>query len=174
MHLLSCPDCQTQISVSPAQAGDSVKCSKCGGQVTIPKLGVLRQLPLADEQEAEVDAGQRSVGGTIAFVVLSLLAVAALMGAAYNGVRWASIDAGNTTETHLAGLEKDYLASEPAMMIIAFEDMEKYSLDLVLPYGYQKKVDEKSKWGWNAVIAAGLVFVSGTGALVAATKSRTE
>lgn len=174
MYLLSCPNCQAEISVTAGQAGDSVKCPKCEGQVAIPKLGELRTLPQVAQDKSEIASGQRSVGGTVAFVVLSLVAVAALMGAGYSGIRWASIHADTTTESHLAELETDYLQSEPAMMIVAFDDMEQYSPDLALPYSYQIKLDEKSKWGWNALIAAGLALVSGMGALIAASKSRMD
>jgi hypothetical protein len=107
-------------------------------------------------------------------VVLSLIAVGGLLGAGYNGIRWALIDAENTTETHLAEIEKGYAKEEPAVMIVAFEDMEKDPLDLLMPYPYRQTVVEKSKWGWNAAIAAGLALVCGTGAFIAASQSHRD
>jgi hypothetical protein len=174
MYLLSCPNCQADISVTPAQAGDSLQCAQCQSQVAIPNLGELRKLPQTAESSTQATSASRPVGATIAFVVLSLIAVAALLGAGYNGIRWALIDAEITTETHLADIEEDYSKEEPAVMIVAFEDMEKDPLDLMLPYPYRQKVVEKSKWGWNAAIAAGLALACGTGAFIAASQSHRD
>ena len=171
MYLVSCPNCQAEISVTPAQAGDSVQGAQCKGQVAFPKLGELRQLRQVANSGSQVAPESRSVGATIAFVVLSLIAVGGLLGAGYSGLRWALIDAENTTETHLAEIQEDYSKEEPAVMIVAFDDMEKDPLDLMMPYPYRQKVVEKSKWGWNAAIAAGLALACGTGAFIAASQS---
>ena len=176
MHLLSCPNCQAELLVTPAQAGDSIQCSKCQQNVAIPKLGELRRLPQSESQntnDTAVDSeGTRSVAATIAFVAFSLVAVAALLGAGYNGIRWALIETKNTNETHLRDIETDYMRVEPAALILEFEDMEKFSLDLVTPYKYQIIADEKSKWGWNTVVASGLAAACGVGAIIAASQSR--
>lgn len=176
MHLLSCPNCQAELLVTPAQAGDSIQCSKCQQLVAIPKLGELRKLPQTAPQTANDAAaasdGTRSVAGTIAFVALSLVAAAALLGAGYNGIRWAMIETKNTNETHLRDIEASYMKVEPAALVLEFEDMEKFSLDMVTPYKYQVIADEKSKWGWNTVVASGLAAACGVGAFIAASQSR--
>jgi hypothetical protein len=171
MYLLSCPNCQAELSVAAAQAGDSISCSSCQSEVAIPKLGELRNLPQTAEGQNEVSGGSRSVGGTIAFVVLSLIAVGALLGAGYNAIRWAMIETNVTHASHLAEIQTEYRKVEPAAMIKEFEDMEKYSLDLVTPYKYQVTANEKSRWGWNAVAAAGLALLCGAGAFIGASRS---
>lgn len=174
MYLLSCPNCQTELSITPAQAGDTIECSKCQHQVVIPKLGELRQLPQTQQPDSKSEADSRSVGGTIVFVALSLIAVAALTGAGYNAIRWGMIKTTATTELHLEEVESGYRDVEPAMMVTEFYQMEKNSLDLIAPYTYQTTVNEKAKWGWNAVIAAAIAAGCATGAFIAAAQRRKE
>ncbi|MCO8121808.1 hypothetical protein NHH03_08670 [Stieleria sp. TO1_6] len=173
MYLLSCPSCQAPVSVTPAQAGDQVTCPECQAEVAIPKLGELRQLPQTGDSDSPAETPSRSVAGTITFVALSLVAVAALLGAAYNGIRWAMIESEVTTESHLEDIDKNYKDVDPAVLIREFEDMEKYSLDMVMPYKYQVIADEKARWGRNALIAAALAVVCGGGGLIAASQGRT-
>jgi hypothetical protein len=174
MYLLACPDCQTENSVTPAQAGDEITCSKCGAVVAVPRLGDLKKLPRRDEGERETPPAveTRSVGGTIAFVVLSLIAVAALLVASYSGLRWAMIDVDVTTESHIAEMKEDFKTIDPAVVVREYQDMETYSLDLVMPYKYQKVADEKAQWGRNTLIASVLTLVCGAGGLIAASRGR--
>lgn len=169
MYLLSCPNCQAEISVTPAQAGDRLTCPKCQAAIQVPKLGELKTLPQRQTPETAADAAQsqRSVGGSIAFVVLSLFAVGLLLAAGYNAVRWATIQTEMTTESHLESIQTIYGEAEPAIMVVEFEDMERRSLDLVVPYEYQTINDEKAKWGWNALVSLGISVACGIGAIVA-------
>ena len=153
MHLLNCPDCQHELKITPAQAGDAIRCPKCQSQVAVPKLGELRRLPRAEDTDTLPPAKSRSEGGGSVFVGWTLIAVGGFLAAAYNGVRWSFVDADMTTEGHLEEIESSYSESEPAAMILEFADMENYSLDLVSPYAYQARVDEKRKWGLNALVA---------------------
>ena len=172
MHLLPCPNCQTDISVTPAQAGDTATCAACQTQVAIPKLGELRQLPVSDDHANDNPAAARSVAATIVFVASGLIAVAAFMGASYNAIRWATIKVEATTESHLAAIEQGYKAAEPASMVQEFESMEKNSLDLITPYKYQTVVNEKNAWGRSALIAGAVSLFFGILAIVAALKTR--
>lgn len=172
MYLLSCPNCQAELSVTPAQAGDCIRCQKCNGEVAIPKLGELRALPQIDDGPTDAEIQSQPLGGTVAFVALGLIAVASLLGAGYNAIRWAMVETTMTTELHLADVEETYAKSEPAVMILEFEDMEELSLDLITPYKYHVTVLEKKKWGWNATIAAAMALVCGIGAFVAGSVGR--
>lgn len=174
MYLLSCPNCQAELDVTPAQAGDSIECQKCQVSVEIPKLGELRKLPQSSQVAAEENSGARPVGSTIGFVVCSLITVASLLGAGYNAVRWAMIETTTTTESHLEMIETEYMKVGPASMVVEFEDMETNSLDLMTPYRYQMTVDEKNKWGWNASVAGGMALVFGIGAVIAASYGRKD
>lgn len=172
MYLLSCPNCQTDLRVTPAQAGDQIVCQNCQQQVAIPKLGQLRQLPQVSQAPAESAGSSRPVGATIAFVAMSLIAVAALLGAGYNTVRWAMIETETTLDSHLERIEREYAEVEPGSMVLEFEDMEAVSLDLAMPYPYQRQADEKAKWGFNAMVAGGIMLVFATGAFIAASQGR--
>lgn len=174
MYLLSCPNCQTDLPITPAQAGDSVLCPECQGAVSIPKLGELRRLPQAEDASQQAPVRVHSTGGTIAFVVFSMFAVAALMGAGYNAIRWGMIETETTTETHLEEIDIEYRKVDPVVMVMEFENMEKNSLDLIVPYKYQAKVDEKAIWGRNALVAGGVMLICGIGAVIAASQRRTE
>lgn len=47
-YQLPCPQCDSVLEVSPRHAGQSRECEDCNSPIDIPKLGQLRQLPLAD------------------------------------------------------------------------------------------------------------------------------
>lgn len=174
MHLLSCPNCHAELTVTPAQAGDSTQCPHCHADVAIPKLGELRELPQVEDDRDRPTATAPSGGSTIAFLLLGLVAVALLLGAGYTTVRWAMIETTTTTESHLAEIEESYARVEPASVVLDFEDMEVRSLDMVSPYTYHAVVTEKARWGWNAVITAGLAVVCGIGAFGAASLGRKD
>ncbi|QEF96426.1 hypothetical protein Mal15_04540 [Stieleria maiorica] len=172
MHLLSCPNCHAELSVTPAQAGDTTPCPHCRGDVPIPKLGELRKLPRVETGGSETAPATATGAGAVAFVALALVAVALLLGAGYNAVRWAMIETTTTTESHLQEVEESYARVEPASVVLDFEDMEVRSLDLVSPYTYHAVVTEKARWGWNAVITAGLAVGCGIAAFGAASLGR--
>ena len=177
MYVLSCPNCHTDVHVTPAQAGDRIQCGQCQGDVAIPKLGELRKLPKVDEPAAADpvstrDGTNRSLGSTIAFVACCLIAGASLLAAGYAGVRWMIIAPTMTTESHLEAIESTFPAAEPASMVKEFQDMEDRSLDLTAPYGYHLVVMEKNRWRNNALIAFGILVAGALGAFVAASTGR--
>ena len=170
MYLLPCPNCQTLVSVTPAQAGDQLNCPDCSASVAIPKLGELRQLPRAEENSVDQASTGGGGGGTFVFLLLGLVAVGALLVAGYCGVRWAMIDVEATTASHVAEIEERYQESDPSVLIREFEDMEKYSLDLIAPFSYQKKSNEKWSWALNAGVAGAIALVCGSGGLAVASR----
>ena len=172
MYLLSCPNCQAELPVTPAQAGDSMPCPKCQGRVAIPKLGELRKLPQSQDPTGQISQRSQPAGGAVLSLMLGLIAVASLLGAGYNTVRWAMIKTTTTTQSHLQELEESYARVEPSAMILEFEDMEGLSLDLTMPYKYHKVVMEKARWGRNALIAGGVALICGLGAFAAASLGR--
>ncbi|KAA5542238.1 hypothetical protein FYK55_15665 [Roseiconus nitratireducens] len=142
--------------------------------MAVPKLGELRQLPRvesAPQDRPPPPTAAPSVGANIAFIMLSLIAAAALLGAAYCGIRWALIEADENTETHMAEIAARYEKVDPSVLIREYEDMEEYSVDLVAPYNYKVVADEKRKWGWNAVIAGCVGLFCGIAGLLAASRS---
>ena len=151
-----------------------MQCPHCHADVAIPKLGELRELPQVEGDPKRSAATAPSGGSTIAFLMLGLVAVALLLGAGYNAVRWAMIETTTTTESHLAEIEESYARVEPAAVVLEFEDMEVRSLDLVSPNTYHAVVTEKARWGWNAVITGGLAVVCGIGAFGAASLGRKQ
>lgn len=158
MHLLPCPTCQYALPVTPSQAGDKVTCSKCQMEVSIPKLGVLRQLPLAEntpEAGSEKEL-QRESGVSVLFVALGLITVAGLMVAAFCGIRWSLIPNLNTTDQHVADLRADYATRPSAELIREYEQMVGDGIELGKPFTYKRIADEKQRWGRIAVISAGV------------------
>lgn len=174
MYLLSCPNCQEQSSVTPAQAGDQFPCPKCGSTIDVPKLGQLRLLPQIDgesDPSASRSSASPSSGGTIIFATLSALALAASLMACYTGIRWATTEVDVTTESYLAEMEAEYRRVDAAMMIREYENMEKYSLDLINPYKFHEAVLEKRRWGFNTMAAGSVALLCGLGAVIAVSKS---
>ena len=129
MHLLPCPECGAEIPVSPSQAGDLTTCPGCQAQAAIPRLGDLRNLPLAS-QPVEGDAAPRdaSAGLSMAFVFMGSIAAVSLLIGSFCWIRWYLVEVSNTTESHIASLREQYETLSPGRLIREYEDMEKYGL----------------------------------------------
>lgn len=112
--------------------------------------------------------------GTVVFLVFSLLAISCLIISGYTGIRWATSGAEVTHESHLDEIERGYKELDAATMIVEFQNMEKNSLDLIIPYKYQTENDEKSRWGWNSIASLAIAFVSGGIAIAAASAGRAD
>lgn len=170
MHLLPCPDCQTPIRVTPSQAGEQVSCPACQGSVPIPNLGQLRQLPLADPvADRSPVARSGDVGPSparVGFVLLGVLATVSLLIAGFSTIQWVLKDAPLSTDLHIASLESQYPSLQPAELIREYEQMEKYSLDLTVPFKYKEDLVTKQRWGRNALVAACVACLSILGAML--------
>ena len=169
MHLLPCPSCEHQISVSPAQAGDEIRCPECQQSVPIPKLGQLKLLPQAEENTAahvEKSTKEVPVAGRLGFLFLGVVAVFALIIAGYSGLRWSMIDVPLTTEDHVSKYRTEYEKLNPAQLIREYEQMEEYGVDMPIPYNYKKIEIEKRTWGQSASVAGGIGGVAILGAII--------
>lgn len=161
MYLLPCPSCQSSIPLAPSQAGNETTCPACQATVTVPKLGVLRQLP--QTQEENKDRGQGvpiSTGRSMGFVILGLIAAAAILVAGYCGIRWSLIKVSTTTEQHIADYREAYQSLTAAELIREYEQMETDKLELMGPTQYKRDQLEKHAWGRNASIAAAVAGVA--------------
>ncbi len=174
MHLLPCPACQSAIPVSPSQAGDQTRCPSCQELVDIPKLGHLRQLPLAEHENGTKNAGnhlpgsrpESSSGNRAAFLALAVIATLSLLIAGFSTVRWAMIETPKTTDEHLAEFHETYKTLNPAELIREYEQMEETGLDLPLPLLYKKNALQKAAWARSAGVAGTVGGVAILGALV--------
>lgn len=174
MYPLPCPSCSAIQHVSVAKAGDVVICDQCGADVPVPKLGDLKRLAPVEtaSQGRQGGASEESGKSPMLFVGLGLLAVAALVIAAFCGLRWALITVPMTTEGHIARYAEEYPQVAPAVLIREYESMEKYGLELAGPLGYTKISDQKREWGTNAVVASGVGLVSIVSAFVLGSRRR--
>lgn len=57
-----CPECQATIELTATQAGQEIKCASCLAVVTVPKLGVVKALPVVGDAE-EPKSGRRKTSG---------------------------------------------------------------------------------------------------------------
>lgn len=106
------------------------------------------------------------------FLVLGLIATAALVIAVFCGIRWGLIEVPMTTQGHLAELSKAYQEIPPAQLIREFEQMEEFGIDAGAPYGYKKIENQKTEWGRNAMIAGAISLLSAAGAIGLASMAR--
>nr|WP_271878599.1 hypothetical protein [Rubripirellula sp.] len=174
MHLLPCSNCQNLLPVTPSQAGDEVTCSECQAEVSIPKLGVLRQLPLAeDPSEADSAKHKQGEGGvSVVFVALGLLTVAGFIVAAFCGIRWVLIPNLSTTDEHVADLRADYAERSSAELIREYEQMVGDGIELGKRFTYKRIADEKQRWGQIAGISGGIGLLAAIAAFGFAAVSR--
>lgn len=132
-------------------------CPDCGGDVSVPKLGELKQLPRHDESAAgRKSESAASTGSPIPFVLMACIATAALLGAGYCGLRYVLTDVPMTTEQHLAEYREGYQAASPATLIREYEDMEKYGLELGEPMLYKSIERRKAQWGRSTLLCGGV------------------
>ena len=106
MHLYTC-SCGETIPVALSRAGQDITCPACSATLTLPKLGDLRALPLAEEPSDQEAASKWSGGRGLVF---STLAVVFLICAGYGTrctIAWLSIPVQPTVEEQIAqGHEK--------------------------------------------------------------------
>jgi len=137
-----------------------MSCPSCQAAVAIPKLGELRRLPLAEPQ-AEAQAPRHAAGepsrlAQAGFVLAGLIATASLLIAGFCGIRWALTDVPRTTEDHVATMRDQLSQFTAAELIREYEDLEKASLELSLPYPYKESEIRRSRWGRNASISGAI------------------
>ncbi|HBV61917.1 MAG TPA: hypothetical protein DEF45_02740 [Rhodopirellula sp.] len=149
-------------------------CPECQTEVSIPKLGVLRQLPL-DEKTDLVNSAtpkQRESGVSVVFVTLGMIAVAGFMVAAFCGIRWSLIPNLKTTDEHVADLRADYAERPSAELIREYEQMVGDGIELGVPFTYKRISDEKERWGQIAGISVATGLLAAVAALGFAAVSR--
>ncbi len=160
MYPLPCPACQQTISVTNSQAGSSTTCPHCGNAVSVPKLGDLRRLDEAAEPStAALAAGDGGEGGEIrrtAFAVLMALAGIAGLGGGFCAIRYWNVDVPATTEMHVEEVRATFKQVPASQLVREFQQMEKYGLEVSLPYTYKKLEIEKAGWLRNTLIALGI------------------
>ncbi|SRR6056297_714868 len=163
MHLLKCPACDASTPVSPAQAGDSIRCPNCQSPIEVPKLGDLRKLPRADSA-SRIDenpaAAESSAGSRIAFVALSLLGLVCLLIAGFCGIRYLSTDASMTTAAHVAEQRAAYQELTPAELIRVWEGIEEYGIETTAPTEFRLTELEKESLGTKTAVSGGLGLAS--------------
>jgi ribosomal protein S27E len=172
MYSLPCGQCDQSITVTASKAGQEVECPRCGQTVVVPKLGELKGLAgLASGDELDptaVDSSNPSAAGSILFVFLALLATGCLVVATFCGIRWFLIDVPSTTGQHIAEIEAALMDASAAQLIVEYENLEKYGIDVDQPFGYQVIANTKAKWGYNALVAAAIGGVALIGAALSA------
>ena len=130
MYELTCPECQTANSVTPAKAGGELACAACSHSIAVPKLGELKRLPLVDgsAEKSQLQTGPSGLSGgrSMAFAALGAVSLLCFLGTAFCGVNWATINVPTTTESHLADLKATYRMASAARLIREYEDITKY------------------------------------------------
>lgn len=86
-YLLPCPQCGQEIEIAPPQAGSTITCTNCDHAFDGPRLGELKQLPLADSRTQRQGQTLPSQGSALKRVLFTVgLAMAVLLGAAGGGL----------------------------------------------------------------------------------------
>ncbi|MCG8649939.1 MAG: hypothetical protein MI861_08900 [Pirellulales bacterium] len=170
MHLLPCPTCQASITVSPSQAGDQLNCPSCQSAVDIPKLGQLRQLPRAEADRGAQTADRQprvanSSGRQATFAVFGVIATISLFIAGFCAIRWYLVDVPMTTERHIAKFKEEYKKLKPAELIREYEQMERFSLDITVPFEYKKEENKRNRWRRNALVSGAVCGIASLCAL---------
>lgn len=170
MYQLTCPECQTANSVTPAKAGAEIACTQCDHPIAVPKLGELKQLPLAEGHTAKLrDESEPHglVGGrSMAFAALGVVALLCFLGATFCAVNWMTIKVPMTTETHLTDLKKLYSVASSARLIREYEDITRYGVDIPQPYPYRLIELKKQAWGNKSVAFAGAGMLAAVASVV--------
>ena len=174
MYSLPCSHCGQPISVSASKAGQEVPCPHCESSVQVPKLGELKSLAPAAEVDSNAPAaqaaGSHSAAGSIVFVALAMLATACLLVAGFCGIRWYLIEVPLTTQQHISETKVALQDASAAQLIIEYESLEEYGIDVKKPFPYQMIANTKAKWGLNALVASAVGTAAVLGAATAASR----
>lgn len=163
MYLLTCPHCEATHEVSAAKAGGEIECSACQKPITVPKLGELRNLPLAGPSHEETAASTAiglSGGRSMAFAALGLVCLLSALGALFCGINWFTVDVPLTTEGHLAMFEEHYEHASSAQMIREFEDITHYGVDIPAPLEYRVIELRREAWGQKTMGFAAVAILA--------------
>ena len=151
-----------------------VECPKCEQTTLVPKLGELRKAAQSDEtsqpKPASTESSGISTAGSIAFVALALLATACLVIASFCGIRWFLIEVPSTTAEHIEETAKALKGASAAQLIVEYEGLEEFGIDVDKPFQYQAIANTKADWGFNAAVAAGVGSLALVGAAASASR----
>jgi hypothetical protein len=133
--------------------------------VPIPKLGQLKELPQEESADGAKFASNEVAPDSAslkraAFALLGVIATLSVLICGFCTVRWYLIDVPQTTEQHLAKFEREYKKLKPAELIREYEQMERYGLDMPIPFNYKLIQVEKQAWGQNAAVAGAVAGVA--------------
>ena len=174
MYSLPCPACEKPIEVSASKAGQEVACPHCQTTLSLPKLGDLRKLQRTEETGPESKSLRNqegaSAGKSIAFVVFGLIATGCLLIAGFCGIRWYLIEVPGDSAKHVQTMADAYQNATAAELIVEYENMEKVGIEVPSPYSYKVTATVKKKWGFNALVAAGIGAIAIAGAGIAASR----
>ena len=176
MYELTCPECQTANSVTPAKAGGELACAACSHSIAVPKLGELKRLPLVDgsAEKSQLQTGPSGLSGgrSMAFAALGAVSLLCFLGTAFCGVNWATINVPTTTESHLADLKATYRMASAARLIREYEDITKYGVDIPQPYPYRSIELRKQAWGNKSVAFAGAGLLAAASSILVGRRRR--
>jgi hypothetical protein len=174
MYFLPCAHCEQPIAVSPSKAGQSMECPQCGQAISVPNLGELKKVAVVDTDHRPAPSDSRSSDAnatrSIAFVVLALLATACLVVASFCGIRWFLIEVPLTTAQHIADAKAAFQDASAAQLIVEYESIEEYGIDIDKPFSYQAIANNKAEWGFNAVVATAVGSLAIVGAAISASR----
>ncbi len=168
--LYPCDHCQQAIPIETTQAGNTIACSHCQGNLTLPSLKGIQRLPPADEP---MEAGPRRIspvraglftGG--ALLVLLSLATAAVMGYQRSQLNTSfstedDIKLGNTT---IDGMDYD-------QMWLAWQTLSSEGIGPKMPLGYLE--EQKTANMLNTILlVSAAVGVLGLVAMIGSTLGR--
>ncbi len=165
MPALPCPHCTTAIEVAISRAGSEVVCPQCQGNVTVPKLGELRQLQSSADADVNLQRDEAATPWRVAFTVLAVATAFALLLSGYCLVRWAAIEVPLTMDEHLAHIQEFYLQAPPAELIADWQAMETYRPELAGPHHYQAIADTRADWRNKGILGAVIACVTAAMAL---------
>ncbi len=165
-YLLPCPHCQHPQAVGTARAGGQVACDDCGEAIVVPKLGELRQQPLAGSGQGP--AVVRKSGGGGMFLVAATVAAITILAAAFCTLRWLTIDVPATTASHIAEVTEAYPQASPAELVREYESINRYGIELPRAYGYHAIETRSNQWRTWALVLGGIGLASLAAAVLAA------
>lgn len=123
-----CPQCQGTIEISATQAGQDLECASCSAALTLPKLGIVKNLPVVGGAQP-APSSRRAVASPVkgwlfaGGLLLAVLGTVAGLAAQYRANQFhVDVDVESIIEEEYAIIDKQRPAELYSLAISAGED----------------------------------------------------
>ena len=166
MYLLTC-SCGATLPIAASQAGNVVACPRCGRELSVPKLGELRQLPTASAAGPATGREPRlPLWRRLVFAALAAVAMGSTAWSLVALFQWQTTEVPLTMAEHIQHDRQQLEQAPPAELARLWAEFEAFDLYEPRPYDYQVAAEARAAWRRSTLVAAAVAIASVVAAIL--------